>query len=85
MNAKVPRRVFLTSSLAAGGGLLLGYSISIRGSGGFLTAGSPQSDIPLNAWIRISSNDELTLISSQSEMGRRDDHTAGGARGRVRR
>jgi len=69
MSAKVPRRVFLTSSLAAGGGLLLGYSISIRGSGGFLTAGSPQSDIPLNAWIRISSNDELTLISSQSEMG----------------
>src|SRR5262249_42319389 len=30
---------------------------------------STTSDIPLNAWIRIAPNDEVTLISSQSEMG----------------
>src|SRR5215510_14064405 len=69
MNARVPRRVFLHSSLAAGGGLLLGYSISKNGFGGLLRAASPQNDIPLNAWISISPNDVVTLISSQSEMG----------------
>jgi len=69
MKARVTRRVFLSSSLAAGGGLLLGYSISTHGASGFLRTTSPQSDIPLNAWIRISPNDEVTLISSQSEMG----------------
>src|SRR5262245_4133089 len=69
MSARVPRRVFLHSSLAAGGGLLLGYSISKNGFGGLLRAASPQNDIPLNAWISISPNDVVTLISSQSEMG----------------
>jgi len=74
--AKVPRRVFLTSSVAAGGGLLVGYSLL---SGATLidgvglsysrTRSSLQIGTPLNAWIRISANDEVTLISSQSEMG----------------
>ena len=72
--AKVPRRLFLTSSLAAGGGLLLGYSLSPGIMNQRVSAASPRnssttSDFPLNAWIRISPNDEVTLISSQSEMG----------------
>src|SRR5262249_30211710 len=69
-----PRRLFLTSSLAAGGGLLLGYSLSPGTLNQLASAASPKrssaaSEIPLNAWIRITPNDEVTLISSQSEMG----------------
>ena len=64
---KVSRRFFLSASVAAGGGLLLGYSLSSASNVvGGLALGN---DIPLNAWIRISPNDEVTLISSQSEMG----------------
>jgi isoquinoline 1-oxidoreductase beta subunit len=53
--------------------LLLGYSLSSSGLEGVLAAGpdgpSATNDIPLNAWIRINPNNEVTLISSQSEMG----------------
>ncbi len=71
----VSRRLFLSASAAAGGGLLLGYSL---GADSFAktvfeetrpSGPSAISDVPLNAWIRISPNDEVTLISSQSEMG----------------
>src|SRR5262245_66459156 len=68
----VSRRVFLSASVAAGGGLLLGYSISSAVMNEVFAApqrSSRATDIPLNAWIRISANDEVTLISSQSEMG----------------
>jgi isoquinoline 1-oxidoreductase subunit beta len=72
---RVSRRFFLSASIAAGGGLLIGYSLSSSGLIGDAVRAAPQdkqlttSDIPLNAWIRISPNDEVTLISSQSEMG----------------
>ena len=71
----VSRRFFLSASIAAGGGLLIGYSLPCSAfMGDIVRAASPDkspmaSGIPLNAWIRISSNDEVTLISSQSEMG----------------
>ncbi len=70
---RLSRRFFLSASIAAGGGLLLGYSV---GSDSILSfAASPAKDssdatgIPLNAWVRITPDDEVTLISSQSEMG----------------
>jgi isoquinoline 1-oxidoreductase beta subunit len=72
---RVSRRFFLSASIAAGGGLLIGYSRSSSGFTGDVVRAASQdnplttSDIPLNAWIRISPNDEVTLISSQSEMG----------------
>src|SRR5215831_8672905 len=72
---RVARRFFLTASLAAGGGLLLGYSIgSDSGLNKVFAAANPENapsvtDIPLNAWVRVAPNDEVTLISSQSEMG----------------
>src|SRR5262250_820331 len=73
MNSEiVSRRIFLSASLAAGGGLLLGYSISSTSvmNEAFATSQhSRATDIPLNAWVRITPNDEVILISSQSEMG----------------
>lgn len=63
----VSRRFFLSASIAAGGGLLFGYSLISADAAS--QENSFTSDIPLNAWIRISTNDEVTLISSQSEMG----------------
>ena len=70
---RISRRFFLSASIAAGGGLLIGYSLSSSSliTDGFAasTQGKPVSDFPLNAWIRISPNNEVTLISSQSEMG----------------
>src|SRR6476660_1509928 len=70
MSGEVSRRFFLTASLAAGGGFLIGYSLSPV-SNLAPNSGSPLtfSAFPLNAWVRISSSDEVTLISSQSEMG----------------
>jgi isoquinoline 1-oxidoreductase beta subunit len=69
----VSRRFFLSASIAAGGGLLIGYSLSSSSVIGDVVFAASQNktanDIPLNAWIRISPNDEVTLISSQSEMG----------------
>ena len=71
----VSRRFFLSTSIATGGGLLIGYSLSSSGLLGEVVRASrgskptADSQIPLNAWIRISANDEVTLISSQSEMG----------------
>ena len=75
MSERVSRRFFLSASLAAGGGLLLGYSIGSDSLLNQVFAATPSmepsgaTDIPLNAWIRIAPNDEVTLISSQSEMG----------------
>jgi isoquinoline 1-oxidoreductase subunit beta len=68
---KISRRLFLSASIAASGGLLIGYSLSPSQAAASSPAAKNQSqdDIPLNAWIRISPNDEVTLISSQSEMG----------------
>jgi len=73
---EVSRRFFLTASLAAGGGLLLGCALSpvaelVQGAGllSVQDNSSRLNDITLNTWIRISPGDEVTLISSQSEMG----------------
>src|SRR5215468_948726 len=72
---KVSRRIFLSASVAASGGLLLGYSLMSDPLASSIFAmpsganSSGGSEIPLNAWIRINPNDEVTLISSQSEMG----------------
>jgi isoquinoline 1-oxidoreductase beta subunit len=75
MSQKVSRRFFLSASVAAGGGLLIGYSLLVSSPfidvvrGATNDKPTTKSDILLNAWIRIGPGDEVTLISSQSEMG----------------
>ncbi len=68
---KVSRRFFLSAAAAAGGGLLIGSTLEpeLIGAGGKALAQTRTKDIPLNAWLRISADDVVTLISSQSEMG----------------
>src|SRR5215510_10401573 len=71
----VSRRFFMTSAVAAGGGLLIGSLMDAELSGA--TAATAAVEVPLdapltsalNSWIRISPDDVVTLISSQSEMG----------------
>ncbi|HJZ83203.1 MAG TPA: molybdopterin cofactor-binding domain-containing protein, partial [Pyrinomonadaceae bacterium] len=70
----ISRRYFLSAAAAAGGGLLVGYSVGAGSTlGEVIAAPAPtnahRNNIPLNAWIRISPDDEVTLIASQSEMG----------------
>jgi isoquinoline 1-oxidoreductase beta subunit len=64
------RRVFLQAAAAAGGGLFL--TGVVRSEDGLAAASPPQTgarDVPLNAWLRITTDDQVTLICSQSEMG----------------
>src|SRR5215831_13806525 len=74
--AIISRRFFLTAAAAAGGGLLIGPTLRPEMLG-MVARQRSVSDVPLNAplnsplisWIRISPDDVVTLISSQSEMG----------------
>jgi isoquinoline 1-oxidoreductase beta subunit len=69
-SALLSRRVFLQVSGAAGGGLLLtGLVHSEPLPLGAADAAAVGRDIALNAWLRITTDDQVTLICSQSEMG----------------
>src|SRR5262249_14193735 len=68
--AAVCRRVFLQAAAAAGGGLVLtGVARSEDGSAAARPTAAGARDVPLNAWLRITTDDQVTLICSQSEMG----------------
>src|SRR5262249_27074136 len=63
---------FLTAAVAAGGGMLIGSTLRPEMLGAFARqrgASDVPLNAPLNAWIRISPEDVVTLISSQSAMG----------------
>src|SRR5262245_40206365 len=63
------RRFFLQASAAAGGGLLLACIFKPAQLVEAHSADPVAKDIPLNAWLRISPDDRVTIISSQAEMG----------------
>src|SRR5262245_1201887 len=66
-DTKVSRRFILRAATAAVGGLLIESALHPELAG--LMAQTRANDIPLNAWLRISTDDIVTIISSQSEMG----------------
>ena len=58
------RRGFLKSSAAAGGALVIGVALPLR-FGEALAA----TDSAMNAWIRIGSDNKVTILVARSEMG----------------
>lgn len=57
----IDRRRFLTTGAAAGAGLLLGCRLGQRGL--------PRGSGDLNAWIHVGTDDWVTMVISESEMG----------------
>ena len=64
----VPRRTFLKVG-AAGGGLLLGFSLSVRVSGAPTVGNATQEEFVPNGFVRIDREGRVTLVMPQVEMG----------------
>jgi isoquinoline 1-oxidoreductase beta subunit len=60
------RRDFLQRTARLGGGLVLAMTLPGLGSG---SRASPLSSSQLNAWLRIGSDDSITILIDRSEMG----------------
>ncbi len=66
--AMVGRREFLKTGAAAGGGLLVSWYLPVP-SAGAGTAAAGENQVALNAFVRIGTDESVTVISSHSEMG----------------
>jgi isoquinoline 1-oxidoreductase beta subunit len=64
----VDRRTFLKASAAGGAALLIGFHIPARASDSAQDQEKPPIN-PLNAWVRITPDNHVTLILAKSEMG----------------
>jgi isoquinoline 1-oxidoreductase beta subunit len=65
--ADLSRRQFLSAAVTAGGGLLIGFTLP--GRAGAASAGEASATFRPNAFIRISSDNQVTLVVSMAEMG----------------
>ncbi|HWX78979.1 MAG TPA: molybdopterin cofactor-binding domain-containing protein [Steroidobacteraceae bacterium] len=66
------RRDFISAGVAAGGGLLLGLTLSGSGKRASAAAGgakSARTASQLNAWLKIGADNSITIIVDRSEMG----------------
>jgi isoquinoline 1-oxidoreductase beta subunit len=63
----VSRREFLKTSSMIGGGLILGFSLPFAKHGE--AAQQPSAQAALNAFIRIGTDDTVTIVVNHSEMG----------------
>jgi isoquinoline 1-oxidoreductase beta subunit len=64
----IDRRTFLKNSAAAGAALLIGFHLPARASDPAEEQEKPPIN-PLNAWVRITPDNHVTLILAKSEMG----------------
>jgi isoquinoline 1-oxidoreductase subunit beta len=61
--AMVGRREFLKAGAAVGGGLLVSWHLPMS------SAGAARNQVALNAFVRLGTDESVTVISSHSEMG----------------
>ena len=66
--AMVGRREFLKTGAAAGGGLLVSWYLPLP-SAGAERAAAGENQVALNAFVRIGTDESVTVIASHSEMG----------------
>jgi isoquinoline 1-oxidoreductase subunit beta len=66
--AMVGRREFLKTGAAVGGGLLVSWHMPLS-SAAASKAGVTDGQVSLNAFVRIGTDESVTVISSHSEMG----------------
>jgi isoquinoline 1-oxidoreductase beta subunit len=66
--AKISRRDFLDATATVGGGLILALTLPGR-SGMSKSAATAQAGAQLNAWLKISRDNSITVIVDRSEMG----------------
>ncbi len=64
----VNRRQFLFTAALAGGALVLKCATPVE-SAFAAAAGDPAKAIALNAWLKIGTDDSVTIVVSQAEMG----------------
>jgi isoquinoline 1-oxidoreductase beta subunit len=64
------RRAFLSAGAAVGGGLFLDFSLGVAGQGARAAAIQlPANGAALNAYVRISSEGAVTIMSKNPEIG----------------
>lgn len=66
LNSRVSRRSFLSTVSAAGGAFALGCAFEVASERSF---GQSAASVPLNAWVRIETDNTVTLVVSQAEIG----------------
>ncbi len=66
--AMVGRREFLKTGAAVGGGLLVSWYLPLP-SAGAERAAAGENQVALNAFVRIGTDESVTVIASHSEMG----------------
>lgn len=64
---KISRRAFLSSSAAAGGALVIGFTLRHHHLHG--AQAPPEPDNPFDAWVWIHPDNSYQLVLAQSEMG----------------
>jgi isoquinoline 1-oxidoreductase beta subunit len=60
------RRKFIQSSAAAGGALVIGVALPLPG---VMRHAQAATDAAMNAWIRVGSDNSVTILCARSEMG----------------
>ncbi|MGY2051535.1 molybdopterin cofactor-binding domain-containing protein [Methylobacterium sp. JK268] len=65
------RRAFLTGGAAAGGALVIGFSLDLRGMPARAAEGPDLSKVPTrpNAFVRIAADDSVTVVIKHLDMG----------------
>ncbi len=66
--AMLARREFIRTAAAIGGGLLVGLHTSLSSESGSALVAA-EKDVAVNAFVRIGTDESVTVIAAHSEMG----------------